>query len=146
MDTVPSHVRSRIMSSITGDNLKPEVAVREALCRLGYVFERNSKRLPGKPDFALIGRRTAVFVHGCFWHCCPKHCRLPATNTEFWAAKFDANRRRDNRAAKELRQLGWSVITVWEHDVKLGQAHLRRLLSSRISACLARRTSAQKRS
>jgi len=66
----------------------------------------------------------AVFVHGCFWH---RHasCRfayLPKSRTEFWAKKFDVNVRRDRDKARQLEQLGWHVVTVWECELRSDQA------------------------
>lgn len=76
-------------------------------------------RPPGKPDIAFVGRKVAVFVHGCFWHGCP-HCqpRRPKTHKGFWNAKLDRNKERDAEKAKALKQAGWTVITLWECRVK----------------------------
>ena len=132
MDTVSAAKRSEIMSRIRGDNLKPEATVAQAFKRLRRKPDRNSKDLPGKPDFALRQSRIAVFVHGCFWHSCPAHRRQPKTNAEFWAGKFEANRKRDNRARRSLNRMGWSVVVLWEHDTKLGVEHVTRVLRSRL--------------
>ena len=106
------------MSRIRGDNLAPEMSLRSALRKLGIKFRRNSKSLPGKPDLFFPPANLAVLVHGCFFHGCPAHFRLPKSNRKFWSEKIAANGRRDRRVAKKLNGLGLSVKTVWEHSVR----------------------------
>lgn len=108
------------MSAIRGKNTKPEMVVRSLAHRCGYRFRLHRKDLPGKPDLVFPGRRKIVFVHGCFWHQHPG-CRFaarPKTRPEFWAAKLDGNRERDERQEAELRRLGWEVMLVWECEVR----------------------------
>jgi DNA mismatch endonuclease (patch repair protein) len=72
-----------------------------------------------RPDISYVGKKLAIFVHGCFWHRCPKcSYKLPKTNSAFWQAKFDRNVARDARKAEDLRNIGWTVLTVWECDLK----------------------------
>lgn len=103
------------MSGIRGRDTKPELIVRSYLHKAGLRFRLRSK-LPGKPDLVFPRFRTAVFVHGCFWHrhmgC--KYAAVPATNRAFWSAKFSANVRRDKKVARVLQGLGWHVVVVWE--------------------------------
>lgn len=108
------------MSQIKGRNTGPELRLRSLLHRAGFRFRLHAKDLPGKPDFVLPKYRTAIFVHGCFWH---RHegCRnatTPSTRTKFWQAKFDGNVERDRRNSAALEAAGWTVITVWECDLK----------------------------
>lgn len=110
--------RSEIMRRNVGDELKPELTVHLYLQELGIQCERNDGTLPGTPDFAFHNGKLAVFVHGCFWHHCPKHGKLPKTNRKFWRDKFEQNRLRDARARRELRRMGWATMVVWEHDLK----------------------------
>jgi DNA mismatch endonuclease, patch repair protein len=58
----------------------------------------------------------AVYVDGCFWHCCPEHGTMPKANAEFWERKLRRNRQRDAETDKALRELGWEVVRVWEHE------------------------------
>ena len=96
-----------------------EVRLRKALWTAGIRGYRVGLRLPGRPDVAFTRQRVAVFVHGCFWHQCPKgHLPPPRANAEFWKAKFRENRLRDERASASLTQQGWRVVTVWECDVR----------------------------
>jgi DNA mismatch endonuclease (patch repair protein) len=57
-----------------------------------------------------------VFVDGCFWHGCPEHKTAPATNAAWWAAKLSRNAERDRETDAHLRDIGWTVVRVWEHD------------------------------
>lgn len=71
----------------------------------------------GRPDFVFPKEKIAVFVDGCFWHGCPKHKQIPETNTEYWRDKIRKNRQRDRRVTRVLRNSGWSVMRVWEHEL-----------------------------
>ncbi len=95
---------------------KPEVLLARELRRRRIRYRSNVGNLPGSPDLVLVGRPIAIFVHGCFWHGCPAHFASPRNNRSWWSAKIEANRRRDRRKVLQLRRLGWSVITAWEHD------------------------------
>jgi len=70
--------------------------------------------LPGTPDAVSKKHKVAIFFHGCFWHGCPKHHRLPKTNAAYWKKKVEQNKKRDARAAAELEKRGWKVVVVWE--------------------------------
>jgi DNA mismatch endonuclease (patch repair protein) len=98
----------------------PERALRRALRESGHPGYRvNWRGAPGRPDVSYPGRRVAVFVHGCFWHHCPR-CQpnLPRSNRGFWARKFELNRERDARKRAELESRGWAVHEVWECDIR----------------------------
>lgn len=76
------------------------------------------KDLPGRPDLVLPKYGVVIFVHGCFWHAhsCQKG-RIPETRGDFWQLKFERNKKRDVRNARELRQAGWHVFNVWECEL-----------------------------
>ncbi|UXU76276.1 very short patch repair endonuclease [Paracoccus sp. SMMA_5_TC] len=104
------------MARIRGKDTGPEIAVRKALHAAGFRFRLHRRDLPGTPDIVLPALRTAVFVHGCFWH---RHegCRnatVPGTRTGFWLAKFTANAERDAKNGAALEALGWKVVVIWE--------------------------------
>jgi DNA mismatch endonuclease (patch repair protein) len=80
----------------------------------------------GKPDFVFPKLKLAIFVDGCFWHCCPRHSNLPVNNGPFWKRKLDANQRRDRLVSRTLRKQGWRVLRIWEHE--LSRRHEKRLL------------------
>jgi DNA mismatch endonuclease, patch repair protein len=99
---------------------KPELALRRALHRQGYRYRKDYRLdLTGarvRPDIAFTARRVAVFVDGCFWHCCPQHGTQPAANTWYWAPKLARNVERDRAADAALAAAGWRVVRVWEHE------------------------------
>ncbi|MFN7341004.1 MAG: very short patch repair endonuclease [Opitutia bacterium] len=122
--------RSALMALIRGQgNASTELRLVAALRAAGIRGWRRGSRLPGRPDFAFAAARLAVFVDGCFWHGCPRHHRLPRTRRAFWRAKVLGNRRRDRRVDRALRARGWSVLRVWEHDLRAARlaSTLRRL-------------------
>lgn len=99
---------------------KPEVALRSMLHRRGYRFRkhlpvRTAERLI-KPDIVFTRTKLAVFVDGCFWHCCPSHGTQPRANTDYWGPKLARNVARDKAVNKALKDAGWRVIRAWEHD------------------------------
>lgn len=93
-----------------------EVALRRELHRRGLRFRVHVRGLPGTPDVALTRARVAVFVDGCFWHRCPEHGTSPKNNSEWWAAKLEGNVERDRRKDRQLTDLGWHPLHVWEHE------------------------------
>lgn len=111
---------SNVMKANVAKNTSPEIVMRKALRRHGLVgYKTCEKNIPGKPDISFVKIKIAIFVHGCFWHGCPKHGHsLPKTHTEFWKRKFERNRERDRRKKRELERLGWKVFEFWEHDVR----------------------------
>ena len=122
------------MSRIGSKHTRPELVVRSLLHRMGYRYRLHRKGLPGRPDIVFIGRKKAIFVHGCFWHghCC-KIGKLPKSNLEFWVTKIDRNRARDLEKRSELEQVGWSVDEVWQceiKDIQSLEARLRSFLGS----------------
>ncbi len=119
-DRLTPEQRHRNMVAIHSASTKPELRLRNALWHLGFRYRVNVKRLPGSPDIVLPKYRTVIFVHGCFWHghkdC--KNASTPKTNTEFWAAKILRNQQRDQDVWRQLEAKGWSVIIVWECQLK----------------------------
>ena len=109
----------KTMKSNKRKDTKPELIVRKALRDAGYPGYRLQWKVPGRPDICYPGRRVAIFINGCFWHRCP-YCNLPIPkhNSEFWKEKFERNQERDRRDVAELESDGWTVITVWEGEIK----------------------------
>ena len=106
------------MSRIRSRDTSIELAVRRHLFSRGFRY-RLHYPLPGKPDIVFPGRRIAVFVNGCFWHM--HGCRLskmPSTRSDFWKAKLERNRKRDNDVVSILGTLGWITFTVWECEIE----------------------------
>jgi DNA mismatch endonuclease (patch repair protein) len=109
-----------VMRANRARDTAPERRLRQALRAAGHPgYRLNWRGAPGRPDISYPGRRTAVFVHGCYWHHCPRcHPNLPRSNAEFWARKFQLNRERDARKRQQLEMAGWLVIEAWECDVR----------------------------
>lgn len=118
-DNHSKEVRSMNMSHIRSKNSKPEELVRKYLFSKGFRYRKNVKTLPGCPDIVLPKYKTVIFVNGCFWHKhdCPRFV-WPSTNEEYWRPKIMGNVERDKRNFAELQQLGWTVLTVWECELK----------------------------
>jgi len=106
------------MSRIRGKNTKPEVEVRRRLWQMGLRYRLHYYRLTGRPDFAFVRSRVAVFIDGCFWHGCPKHRVWPQTRATFWKKKLERNVQRDRVVNRELAEQGWLVVRIWEHEVE----------------------------
>ncbi len=124
-DHVDSRTRSQIMAKVRSRDTRPEMEVRRALHRAGYRFRLHRSDLPGKPDMVFPRYRVALFVHGCFWHrhgC--KRTTMPSTSTEFWSKKFCRTLERDQRALRELEEVGWSTIVIWECQLQAGIGRL----------------------
>jgi DNA mismatch endonuclease (patch repair protein) len=120
MDVHDKKTRSYNMSQIKGKNTKPEELVRKYLFSQGFRYRKNDKRLPGSPDIVLPKYKTVIFINGCFWHghvgC--KYFVWPKSNEEFWKNKIETNIARDKKKIKNLEELGWNVLTVWECKLK----------------------------
>jgi len=110
--------RSQIMSANRSKNTLPELAVRSFLRKAKIGYSTHAKKLPGKPDIILKNENIAIFVHGCFWHGHKSCKRLPKSNREFWRKKIENNIKRDARVARALRNIGWSVICIWECKIR----------------------------
>jgi DNA mismatch endonuclease (patch repair protein) len=107
------------MASIRGTDTAPEIAVRRIAHGLGFRYRLHDRRLPGKPDLVFPRLAVVIFVHGCFWHA--HSCswgRKPKANSEFWTRKRAVNRKRDRRVARELRSMGWRVLTIWGCEIR----------------------------
>lgn len=108
------------MKGNRGSDTAPELRLRKLLRDAGYPgYRLHWRRVPGRPDIAYPGRKVAIFVNGCFWHRCPR-CQpaLPKSHAEFWSKKFELNRERDARKVEQLMAMGWTVVTVWECELR----------------------------
>lgn len=118
-DTRSKDQRRRIMQSVGTKNTGPEMVVRKALHAMGFRFRLHRKTLPGSPDIVLPKWRTAIFVHGCFWHGhgCAKG-QLPKSRLDYWGPKISANQARDRANEERLAELGWTVLTLWQCETR----------------------------
>lgn len=117
MDIFDRQTRHRCMSHIRSKDTKPEMIVRHYLFARGYRYRKNCRRLPGTPDIVMRKYGVVIFIHGCFWHG-HEDAHLPKTNVEFWRAKIQRNKKRDEENKQQLKAMGWSVMTVWECQLK----------------------------
>lgn len=117
------------MRQVRSQHTKPELLVRSITHRLGYRFRLHRRDLPGAPDLVFPARFKVVFVHGCFWHGhpCKRGARMPQTNAEYWQKKITRNTIRDQHHKQALRRLGWSVLVLWECQLRDEKQLARRL-------------------
>ncbi len=110
--------RSEVMSRIRGrGNKDTELALAKLFRTQRITGWRRNQRIFGKPDFIFPKLKLAVFVDGCFWHGCPKHGTQPKGNRSFWKKKFARNKARDRIVNRTLRQHGWKVLRIWQHEL-----------------------------
>ena len=112
--------RHHCMSRIRGKDTKPELLVRKGLHARGFRFRLQDRNLPGRPDIVLPKYGVAIMVNGCFWHrhrgC--QYATKPRSNVEFWETKIARNKHRDEVTSAHLEALGWTVIVVWECELR----------------------------
>jgi DNA mismatch endonuclease, patch repair protein len=112
--------RSEVMRAVKGRDTTPERAVRKILRDIAPYYLLHRRDLPGAPDIAYIGRKKAIFVHGCFWHGhdCKRGARMPKANAEYWAQKIARNRARDEKHRAAYADMGWDLLTIWECEMR----------------------------
>lgn len=116
-DNLTPEQRSYCMSRIKGKDTGLETRVRSELHKRGFRFRKHLKELPGKPDVVFTKAKVAVFIDGDFWH----GYRFPAWEhkvSDFWKTKISKNRERDAKNHRRLRDMGWTVIRLWQHDLE----------------------------
>lgn len=135
LDRLNRASRSRVMSRNKSSGTKTtEWKFRSLLIRSGVKGWKIGSRsgLPGSPDFIFLRNRLAIFIDGCFWHGCFRCRSIPATNRAFWVAKIQRNKSRDKEVKRMLLDIGWSVVRIWEHELKDDMdAVLQKVLSGR---------------
>ena len=120
-DKMTREERGKQMALVKTKNTKPEVELKHLFWKLGYHYRySNWSKLPGKPDLVFVKRKKVVFLHGCFWHRHPgcSNTRLPKSNVEFWEKKLSQNVFHDREVYKQLTQLGWEYLIIWECEMK----------------------------
>ena len=123
------------MRSNKGRDTAPEVRLRSAVHRLGLRFRVGMRPLPGfrrTADLVFTKQRVAVFLDGCFWHGCPEHYTAPVAHSDYWKDKVAANVARDRQTDEQLKEAGWRVVRVWEHeDLDAAAKRIRSLINDR---------------
>lgn len=119
MDRHSKEQRSRNMSRIRKfGNESTEMRLVRLLRQHRITGWRRHLKLPGRPDFAFRRERVVVFIDGCFWHRCPRCNWTPATNADYWLPKLERNVHKDREADRHLGEKGWTVVRVWEHELR----------------------------
>lgn len=139
MDIFDRNKRSEVMSKVARQDNPQEILVRSFLFNKGFRFRKNYRRLPGSPDIVLPKYKTAIFIHGCFWH--GHSCRagnLPKSNVEFWNNKITNNKKRDRKNNRLLREQGWRVIIIWQCGIsnKINQQKVLKKLVKKLNNIL----------
>lgn len=107
------------MANVARRDTGPEIELRRVLHARGLRYRVDVAPEPtmrGRADVVFRSARVAVYVDGCFWHSCPEHGVLPKGNREWWRTKLEATVQRDRDTEVSLRDFGWTVVRVWEHE------------------------------
>jgi DNA mismatch endonuclease (patch repair protein) len=130
MDVFSPEKRSAIMAAVRQTGTRPELRVRQVATAAGLRYRIAPAAIQGRPDLSFPGAKTAVFVHGCFWHrhdgC--KRTTTPSSNIDFWQRKFDRNVQRDEAVRQALADRGWQTVAIWECETKDATTILERLV------------------
>ncbi len=136
-DVFSKEKRSKVMSRIKGKgNKDTELAMIQILRKFHISGWRRNQAVLGKPDFVFPKQKIALFVDGCFWHGCPKHANMPKNNRPFWEKKLGDNVERDAYVTRQLRKMGWRVVRVWEHELKVPArvgARMKKVLNTKVT-------------
>ena len=108
------------MQQIKSKDTKIEIALRKELWSRGLRYQKNSKKVFGKPDIVFIGKKVAVFCDSEFWHGFDWKNKKKEfkTNQDFWISKIERNIARDNEVNEILKNKGWTVLRYWGKDIK----------------------------
>lgn len=129
-DNISKVRRSKVMAAIRSrGNKETEVKLVSILRSNGITGWLRHQAIPGRPDFVFRRNRLAVFVDGCFWHGCRRHCRMPSGNRAYWHRKIAGNSARDRRNTRLLRGMGWRVLRIWGHALSSPHAVAARIVS-----------------
>ena len=116
-DNLTIKQRSKCMSNIRSKWTDQEKKIHSYL-KANKIKHKMHPKLSGSPDLLLKETNIVVFLHGCFWHRCPKCYIEPKSNKEYWLPKIEKNVKRDRKNAGLLRKQGFKVRKIWEHEVK----------------------------
>lgn len=131
--------RSALMARVRNRNTAAEMMLRRAMWAIGIRYRLGQRIGRIQPDIVFSRACLAVFVDGCFWHCCPLHGTKPKSNIAFWKEKLDRNVARDRRSTVQLRRSGWVVLRFWEHEVEADSAACARKVAEALADCKVQR-------
>ena len=118
-DVFSKEDRSAIMSKVkSSGNKSTEEKLIKYFRDSGITGWRRHYSVKGHPDFIFPKKKVAVFVDGCFWH--GHDCRntRPAENAEYWNKKRERNIEHDKAITELFESRGWTVIRIWECELK----------------------------
>lgn len=118
-DVFDSKKRSDIMSKVRSNNNKStELALIKFFKENHITGWKRNYPVKGHPDFVFLDKKIAVFVDGCFWH--GHDCRntRPSDNAEYWQKKRERNIKHDKEVTAMFENRGWTVIRIWECELK----------------------------
>lgn len=118
MDNLTKDQRRKNMQHIRSTGTTPERIMMVALKKRRIYFAANVSKIPGKPDIVFRRKKVVVFIDSDFWHGHPKRCIMPKTNVSYWKKKIESNRKRDRVVNAELKSNNWTVVRIWEYDIK----------------------------
>ena len=118
MDNLTPEQRRKNMQNIRSTGTVAERLLMDELRQRGATFSSYDKSVMGKPDLVFSEQKVVVFVDSDFWHGNPERFVRPKTNVEYWDKKIANNKKRDRKVNRELKKQNWTVIRIWEYDVK----------------------------
>lgn len=107
------------MSKIRSYNTKVENLVFRELRKRQIYFQKHYRNAIGNPDIALPRKKKAIFIDGDFWHGYKFKIQQHRLPKKYWLKKIENSIIRDKKVNRELRSMGWCVIGIWEHEIKL---------------------------
>ncbi len=120
VDTLTVKQRSLLMARVRGKDTRPELFVRKMVHDFGYRFRLHRRDLPGCPDLVFPRLKKVIFVNGCFWHghlnC--RAARVPKSRISYWRSKIERNAERDRLVRRDLARAGWTILTIWECEIR----------------------------
>lgn len=118
VDNLTPTQRKKNMQNIRSKNTAIEAKVSKALWNMGYRIRKNAKDLYGKPDISIKKYKVVIFIDSCYWHVCPEHSNVPATNQAYWIPKLKRNQQRDQEVTSYYQKKNWNILRLWEHEFK----------------------------
>ena len=120
MDNHIKEQRRKNMQAVKNKDSKIEQLLRKELWARGLHYQKNSKKVFGKPDIVFIGKKVAVFCDSEFWHGYDWDNKKNdiQSRREFWIPKIERNMQRDIEVTTRLTQEGWTVLRFWGNEIK----------------------------
>ena len=110
---------SRNMSRVRSSGSQIERMLGAAMWAAGIRYRKQYSKVPGRPDFAVVGKKVAIFCDSSFWHGrnWPDAAADIKSNREFWISKIERNIRRDKVVNEQLTEMGWRALRFWDDEI-----------------------------